>query len=95
MLLVQVDDSVPADEIFDADYAYFSSYSTSWLEHCRAYAEAAIARFRLGPESLVVEVASNDGYLLQYFLHAGVQVLGIEPTANTAEVRAPRAWRRR
>ena len=84
--LVQADDAVPADEIFDADYAYFSSYSTSWLEHCRDYAEKAIRRFRLGPDSLVVEVASNDGYLLQYFHQAGVPVLGIEPTANTAEV---------
>jgi SAM-dependent methyltransferase len=84
--LVQADDSVPADEIFDADYAYFSSYSTAWLEHCRAYAQAAVQRFKLGPQSLVVEVASNDGYLLQYFLQAGVPVLGVEPTANTAEV---------
>lgn len=84
--LVQADDSAPADQIFDADYAYFSSYSTSWLEHCRTYAEAAVKRFGLGPDSLVVEVASNDGYLLQYFLAAGVPVLGIEPTANTAEV---------
>ena len=84
--LVQVDDAVPADAIFDADYAYFSSYSTSWLEHCRAYAEAAIGRFGLGTESLVVEVASNDGYLLQYFKQAGVPVLGVEPTANTAKV---------
>jgi SAM-dependent methyltransferase len=84
--LVQVEDVVPADAIFDATYAYFSSYSTSWLEHCRAYAEAAVRRFGLGPRSRVVEVASNDGYLLQYFLQAGVPVLGIEPTANTAEV---------
>jgi SAM-dependent methyltransferase len=84
--LVQADDAVPADEIFDTDYAYFSSYSTSWLEHCRNYAQAAMRRFGLGPDSLVVEVASNDGYLLQYFLRAGVQVLGIEPTTNTAEV---------
>ena len=83
--LVQADDAVPADAIFDADYAYFSSYSTSWLEHCRAYAEKAVKRFGLGPDSLVVEVASNDGYLLQYFAQAGVPVLGIEPTANTAE----------
>jgi hypothetical protein len=82
--LVQVDDSAPADEIFDADYASFSSYSTSWLEHCRAYARAAVDRFGLGEGSLVVEVASNDGYLLQYFLEQGVPVLGIEPTANTA-----------
>ncbi len=84
--LVQADDSVPADEIFDADYAYFSSFSTSWLEHCRQYAEAAIRRFQLGPDSLVVEVASNDGYLLQYFKQGGVPVLGVEPTANTAAV---------
>jgi len=84
--LVQADDAVPADAIFDADYAYFSSYSTSWLEHCRAYAETAVKRFGLTPQSLVVEVASNDGYLLQYFVRAGVPVLGIEPTANTAEV---------
>jgi hypothetical protein len=84
--LVQADDSVPADEIFDADYAYFSSYSTSWLEHCRRYAEAAVKRFHLGPQSLVVEVASNDGYLLQYSRQAGVPVLGVEPTANTAAV---------
>lgn len=84
--LVQADDSVPADEIFDADYAYFSSFSTSWLEHCRQYADIAVKRFGLGPESLVVEVASNDGYLLQYFKGAGVPVLGVEPTANTAAV---------
>ena len=84
--LVQADDSVPADEIFDADYAYFSSFSTSWLEHCRQYAEDAVKRFGLGPQSLVVEVASNDGYLLQYFKQAGVPVLGVEPTANTAAV---------
>ena len=84
--LVQADDSVPADEIFDADYAYFSSFSTSWLEHCRQYAEAAVNRFGLGPQSLVVEVASNDGYLLQYFKQQGVPVLGVEPTANTAAV---------
>src|SRR5260221_4380985 len=63
--LVQADDAVPADHIFDADYAYFSSYSTSWVEHARRYALAMAQRFALGPESLVVEVASNDGYLLQ------------------------------
>jgi len=83
--LVQVDDVVPADAIFDADYAYFSSYSASWVEHARRYAEAMIDRFRLGPESLVIEVASNDGYLLQHFVARDVPVLGIEPTANTAE----------
>lgn len=83
--LVQVDDAVPADAIFDEAYAYFSSYSATWVEHARRYAEAMIARFGLGPGSLVVEVASNDGYLLQHFLARGVPVLGIEPTANTAE----------
>lgn len=83
--LVQVDDPVAADEIFDSGYAYFSSYSASWVEHARRYAEAMIARFGLGSDSLVVEVASNDGYLLQHFKAAGVPVLGIEPTANTAQ----------
>jgi SAM-dependent methyltransferase len=83
--LVQVDDVVPADAIFDDGYAYFSSYSATWVEHARRYAQAMIERFGLGPESLVVEVASNDGYLLQHFLAADVPVLGIEPTANTAE----------
>ena len=83
--LVQADDAVPADAIFDADYAYFSSYSTSWVEHARRYAQAMARRFGLGPESLVVEVASNDGYLLQHFVAMDVPVLGIEPTANTAE----------
>jgi SAM-dependent methyltransferase len=83
--LVQADDAVPADAIFDDSYAYFSSYSTTWVEHARRYAEAMAARFQLGPESLVVEVASNDGYLLQHFVAMGVPVLGVEPTANTAE----------
>jgi len=83
--LVQVDDPVAADEIFDSGYAYFSSYSASWVEHARRYSEAMIARFGLGADSLVVEVASNDGYLLQHFKAAGVPVLGIEPTANTAQ----------
>ena len=83
--LVQVDDAVPADAIFDEGYAYFSSYSASWVEHARRYAEAMIERFGLGPESLVVEVASNDGYLLQHFLARDIRVLGVEPTANTAE----------
>jgi SAM-dependent methyltransferase len=91
--LVQVDDAVPADAIFDDAYAYFSSYSTSWVEHARRYAEAMAARFDLGPESLVVEVASNDGYLLQHFVAMGVPVLGIEPTANTAEAARARGVR--
>jgi len=83
--LVQVDDVVPAEAIFDQDYAYFSSYSPSWVAHARRYAEAMAERLALGPESLVVEVASNDGYLLQHFVAMDVPVLGIEPTANTAE----------
>ncbi len=83
--LVQVDDVVPADAIFDEAYAYFSSYSTSWVEHARRYARAMKDRFALGPESLVIEIASNDGYLLQHFVAMDVPVLGIEPTANTAE----------
>jgi hypothetical protein len=83
--LVQVDDVVPADAIFDDAYAYFSSYSTSWVEHARRYAVAMKDRFGLGPESRVIEVASNDGYLLQHFVEMDVPVLGIEPTANTAQ----------
>jgi SAM-dependent methyltransferase len=83
--LVQADDAVPADAIFDDAYAYFSSYSTSWVEHARRYAQAMTERFGLGPESLVIEVASNDGYLLQHFVALDVPVLGVEPTANTAQ----------
>lgn len=83
--LVQADHEVPAEAIFDEGYAYFSSFSPGWVEHARRYAEAMTTRFGLGPDSLVVEVASNDGYLLKHFLAKGVPVLGIEPTANTAE----------
>lgn len=82
--LVQVEDAVPADAIFNADYAYFSSFSESWLAHCKAYVDAMIPRFGLTGDDLVMEIASNDGYLLQYFVRAGIPVLGIEPTANTA-----------
>ena len=84
--LVQADDPVAADAIFDEDYAYFSSYSASWVAHAKRYAEAMIDRFGLGAQSLVIEVASNDGYLLQHFKASGVPVLGVEPTANTAAV---------
>jgi SAM-dependent methyltransferase len=83
--LVQADHEVPAEAIFDEGYAYFSSFSPGWVEHARRYAEAMTERFGLGPESLVVEVASNDGYLLKHFLAKNIPVLGIEPTANTAE----------
>jgi SAM-dependent methyltransferase len=83
--LVQVDDVVPPEAIF-SDYAYFSSYSDTWMEHARQFAKQAIDRLGLGAESLVVEVASNDGYLLRHFVDAGVPVLGVEPAANIAGV---------
>ena len=85
-LLVQVEDAVPAASIFSSEYAYFSSFSDSWLRHCERYAVQMIGRFGLGPQSLVAEIASNDGYLLQYFVARKIPVLGIEPTANTAAV---------
>jgi hypothetical protein len=81
--LVQVQEYVPPEAIFN-DYAYFSSYSTSWLRHVERYVEAVTERLGLGPESLVVELGSNDGYLLQYFGARGVPSLGIEPAANVA-----------
>jgi SAM-dependent methyltransferase len=84
-LLAQVEEAVPAEAIFQ-DYAYFSSYSSGWVEHARRYAEAMIARLALGPNSLVMEVASNDGYLLRHFRDRGVRVLGIEPARNVAAV---------
>jgi SAM-dependent methyltransferase len=83
-LLVQVDRVVPPEDIF-SDYAYFSSYSDSWLAHCKTYARMMISRFALGPNSKVIEVASNDGYMLQYFVEAGIPVLGIDPAANVAK----------
>jgi len=83
--LVQVDEYKKSDAIFDSNYVYFSSYSTSWLQHARAYTELMTDRFGYNENSLVVEVASNDGYLLQYFKQKNIPVLGIEPTANTAE----------
>jgi SAM-dependent methyltransferase len=84
-LLVQLPAYVAGEQIF-SDYAYFSSYSDSWVAHARRYAEAMIERLSLGSDSLVTEVASNDGYLLRHFQAAGVPVLGIEPAANVAEV---------
>ncbi len=91
-LLVQLEALVTPGELF-SDYAYFSSYSDSWVEHARRFAESATAELGLGPESLVVEVASNDGYLLQHFVAAGVPVLGIEPAENVAEVAVGRGVR--
>jgi SAM-dependent methyltransferase len=87
--LVQLEEFETPEEIF-SDYSYFSSYSTSWLEHCRRYVEMATDRFELGERSQVVELASNDGYLLQYFVERGVPVLGVEPAANVAEVAVQR-----
>ena len=83
-LLVQLDEYVAPDKIF-TDYAYFSAYSDSWVAHARAYAEAMVTRLDLSPKSLVVELASNDGYLLQHFVARGIPVLGIDPAANVAE----------
>lgn len=82
--LVQADSFVPPEDIF-SHYAYFSSYSDSWVEHARQFTIAARARFGLDTGSQVIEVASNDGYLLKHFVAAGVPVLGIEPAANVAE----------
>lgn len=84
-LLVQVQELASAANIFN-DYLYFSSYSQLWLDHCRDYAGRMVERYRLDSGSLVVEVASNDGYLLQYFKGRGIGVLGVEPAANVAKV---------
>lgn len=83
--LVQVDEVQRHDRLFAPDYPYFSSYSNSWLEHAQRYVETAVARLALDARSFVVEVASNDGYLLQFVAAHGIPCLGIEPTAGTAE----------
>lgn len=82
--LVQLPQYVAASEIFDSEYAYFSSYSEAFLKHARDYVEMIAHRLSLGSDSRVVEVASNDGYLLQFFVQKRIPALGIEPTANTA-----------
>jgi SAM-dependent methyltransferase len=84
-LLVQLQEFVSPGEIF-TEYAYFSSYSSSWVEHAHRYVDKVTARFGLGSRSKVMEIASNDGYLLQHFVARGVPVLGIEPAANVAKV---------
>jgi SAM-dependent methyltransferase len=84
-LLAQLDTVVPADGIF-SDYVYLSSLSSTWVAHARRYADMTIRRFGLHEGSLVVEIASNDGYLLQHFVGAGIPVLGIEPAANVAAI---------
>ena len=82
--LVQTEDYAKADELFTKDYAYFSSTSKSWLDHAARYAKNISARLSLGPQSLVIEVASNDGYLLRNFVETKIPCIGIEPTASTA-----------
>src|SRR5690606_11647121 len=83
--LVQLEEFVAPDDIF-TEYAYFSSYSDSWVEHAKRYCELMIERFGFGPSSKVVEIASNDGYLLQHFKARNIPVLGIEPAANVSKV---------
>ena len=82
--LAQTEDFAQAHELFDADYAYFSSFSSTWLKHAKRYANEMSARFKLGSSSHVVEIAANDGYLLQYFKAANIPCIGVEPTASTA-----------
>jgi SAM-dependent methyltransferase len=82
--LVQTEDFARAEDLFDADYAYFSSHSSSWLAHAERYVAAAVDRFGLTDASHVVEIAANDGYLLQYFQARGIPCTGVEPTASTA-----------
>lgn len=82
--LVQTEDFAQAHELFDDDYAYFSSFSSSWLAHAQSYVHDMVQRLGLGPHSHVVEVAANDGYLLQYVAQRGIPCLGVEPTASTA-----------
>ncbi|ROL85735.1 class I SAM-dependent methyltransferase [Pseudomonas chlororaphis] len=83
--LVQTEDYTRADSLFDADYAYFSSFSSTWLKHAERYVAEMVERFALGADSRVVEVAANDGYLLQYVAKRGIACLGVEPTHSTAQ----------
>ena len=83
--LVQLPAHAAAEELFTADYAYFSSTSSSWCAHAERFVDAAVERLALGPQSLVVELGSNDGYLLQYVQQRGIPCLGIEPTHATVE----------
>src|SRR6266568_8479072 len=91
-LLVQLPAYVPGEDIY-SDYAYFSSYSDSWVAHAKRYADRMVDELSLTSGSLVTEVASNDGYLLQHFVAAGIRVLGVEPAANIAVVAQARGIR--
>lgn len=84
--LVQIDEYKKSDDIFDSNYAYFSSYSTSWLNHAKNYVEMISSKLSLNQNSQVTEIASNDGYLLQYFKELNIPCIGIEPTSSTAKV---------
>jgi SAM-dependent methyltransferase len=84
--LVQIDEYKKASQIFDDNYAYYSSVSRTWLEHSKKYAEKMIREFGINTDSFIIEIASNDGYLLQYFKERQIKVLGIEPTASTAKI---------
>jgi hypothetical protein len=84
-LLVQIDEFKKTSDIFNEDYVYFSSFSTSWLKHAERYTSEMIERFSLSEENFIVEVASNDGYLLKNFVQAGIPCLGVEPTLGTAK----------
>jgi len=86
--LVQTQDFARADELFDQDYAYFSSTSKSWLLHAQRFSQMAVERFKIDQDSFVVEIASNDGYLLRNFVAANIKCLGVEPTANTSQAAA-------
>ncbi len=83
-MLVQLPDLITPEDTF-TDYAYFSSFSDSWVAHAERFVREVAARFRLGPESFVVEVASNDGYLLQHVLTRGIRCLGMEPSRNVGD----------
>jgi SAM-dependent methyltransferase len=84
--LAQTEDFADANELFDDNYAYFSSYSASWLEHCERYVDEMVGRFLLNQSSLVIEVAANDGYLLDFVARRGIPCIGVEPTRSTAGV---------
>ena len=83
--LVQLSEAIPKEKLFPSSYTYFSSYSSTWLEHSKSYAEKIISLLQLNQNDLVVEIASNDGYLLQYFANSGIKVLGIEPASGVAK----------